>query len=183
MPHILVFAAFFFILTLLFERFITWLEGKSEQTTPVQAKLASAHLEDDGEHQGCRERKPHQSATHLWQRILPDFIGGRKTFFKAAVIMAICWLPYYVLAFPEQSGMTLRAAGASMGREDKHHYQWRVVRSTPGVRHPDFRTVLSTWRLCGFPGFRCRSLHDGNHRHIHRRAGIHSPLSCPFKRQ
>ena len=68
-------------------------------------------------------------------------------------------------------------------REVKRHYQWRVVRSTPGVRHPDFRTVLSTWRSCGFPGFRCRSLHDGNHRRTHRRAGIHSPLSRLFRRQ
>lgn len=40
-----------------------------------------------------------------------------------------------------------------MGREVKRHYQGRVVRSTPGIRHPDFRTVLSTWRLCGSPAF------------------------------
>ena len=89
LPHILVFAAFFFILTLLFERFITWLEGESEQTTPIQAKLASAHLEDDGNIKDAESASLHQSATHLRQRILPDFTGGRKSFFKAAAIMAV----------------------------------------------------------------------------------------------
>lgn len=63
----LVFAVFFFILTLLFERFIAWLEGKSEQTKPIVAKLASTHTVNTnsaGNAGSC------QGTTHLWQRIL-----------------------------------------------------------------------------------------------------------------
>ena len=89
LPHILVFAVFFFILTLLFERFIAWLEGTPEQTTPVQTKLASAHPEDAKNVKDAESASPHQSATHLRQGILPDFTGGRKSFFKAADIMAV----------------------------------------------------------------------------------------------
>lgn len=100
LPHILVFAAFFLILTLLFERFITWLGAKSEQTTPVEAKLLSAHPEDARNVKDAENASPRRSATHFWQRVLPDFTGGRKSALKAAAIMAICWLPYYVLAFP-----------------------------------------------------------------------------------
>lgn len=100
LPHILVFAAFFFILTLLFERFIAWLEGTSEQTTPVEAKLLSAHPEDARNVKDAENASPRQSAAHFWQRILPDFTGGRKSALKATAIMAVCWLPYYVLAFP-----------------------------------------------------------------------------------
>ena len=97
LPHILVFTIFFFILTLLFERFIVWLEGKSEQTKPIVAKPASTHTVnvDSAGNAGSR-----QAATHLWQRVLPDFTGERKSAFKAAAIMAVCWFPYYALAFP-----------------------------------------------------------------------------------
>ncbi|WP_152595554.1 DUF6020 family protein [Bifidobacterium boum] len=67
-------------MTLIFERFIDWLGRDSKRT------------ESD-----------HDRSTILsgfLRRITPDFAGDRRQTLKAIAVMAVCWLPYYMLALP-----------------------------------------------------------------------------------
>ncbi|WP_288271913.1 DUF6020 family protein [uncultured Bifidobacterium sp.] len=78
--HIIALTVFFMVMTLIFERFIDWLGRDSKRT------------ESD-----------HDRSTILsgfLRRITPDFAGDRRQTLKAIAVMAVCWLPYYMLALP-----------------------------------------------------------------------------------
>ena len=78
--HVIALTVFFMVMTLIFERFIDWLGRDSKQTESSQS------------HPSILSR--------LLRRITPDFTGDRRQALKAAAVMAVCWLPYYVLALP-----------------------------------------------------------------------------------
>ncbi|KFJ00315.1 hypothetical protein BPORC_1093 [Bifidobacterium porcinum] len=78
--HVIALTVFFMVMTLIFERFIDWLGRDSKQT------------ENDHDRLSIMSR--------LLRRITPDFTGNRRQALKAIAVMAVCWLPYYVLALP-----------------------------------------------------------------------------------
>lgn len=78
--HVIALTVFFMVMTLVFEHFISWLERDSKQTESSQS------------HPSILSR--------LLRRIAPDFTGDRHQALKAAGVMAVCWLPYYLLALP-----------------------------------------------------------------------------------
>lgn len=78
--HVIVLTVFFMVMTLIFERFIDWLGRDSKQT------------ESGHNHSSILSR--------LLRRITPDFAGNRRQTLKAMAVMAVCWLPYYLLALP-----------------------------------------------------------------------------------
>jgi hypothetical protein len=78
--HVIALTVFFMAMTLVFEHFISWLGRDSKQTESSQS------------HPSILSR--------LLRRIAPDFNGDRRQALKAVAVMAVCWLPYYVLALP-----------------------------------------------------------------------------------
>ncbi|WP_029576670.1 DUF6020 family protein [Bifidobacterium thermacidophilum] len=78
--HVIALTVFFMVMTLVFEHFISWLGRDSKQTESSQS------------HPSILSR--------LLRRIAPDFTGDRHQALKAAGVMAVCWLPYYLLALP-----------------------------------------------------------------------------------
>lgn len=78
--HIIALTVFFMVMTLVFEHFISWLGRNSKQTES--------------------NRNSSTILSRLLRRITPDFTGGRRQALKAVAVMAVCWLPYYVLALP-----------------------------------------------------------------------------------
>lgn len=78
--HVIALTVFFIAMTLVFEHFISWLGRDSKQTESSQS------------HPSILSR--------LLRRITPDFAGDRRQTLKAITVMAVCWLPYYVLALP-----------------------------------------------------------------------------------
>lgn len=78
--HVIALTVFFMVMTLIFERFIDWLGHDSKQTENGHDRLSIM--------------------SRLLRRITPDFTGNRRQTLKAIAVMAVCWLPYYVLALP-----------------------------------------------------------------------------------
>lgn len=78
--HVIALAVFFMVMTLIFERFTDWLGRSCEQT------------DGSNDHLGILSR--------FLRLITPDFRGGKRQAVKAAGVMAMCWLPYYLLALP-----------------------------------------------------------------------------------